>query len=49
MGFMVERSANGATENKLYTQSYEIFGVSEEQQYQPRSQGHFPSPNSTPN
>ena len=27
MGFMVERSANGATENKLYTQSYEIFGV----------------------
>ena len=27
MGFMVERSANGATENKLYTQSYEIFRV----------------------
>ena len=27
MGFMVERSTNGATENKLYTQSYEIFGV----------------------
>ena len=27
MGFVVERSANSATENKLYTQSYEIFGV----------------------
>ena len=24
---MFERSANGAAENKLYTQSYEIFGV----------------------